>query len=512
MKILVTAKYVSGAATEGGSSRFMKCVIDTLEAMGHDVIATPAPKQYINEEFDYIICSHLLNEIKDNPSKKIYISHGIIGHERFYHGADRYISVSQEVYDAQLKRGFPSEVIPQPISIPDHSCPGKELKKILIIRRESVDEDPFTFLKGKYDVRYSDLNIPIEQQIKWADLSITLGRGALESMAHGRPVLVADNRPYIGNYGDGYVSPENIHEIAKCNFSGRRFKHEVTQDWIENELAKYNQDHSIYLHNYVKEKHKAEKIINQYINFESKLNMAFGALVNDPYRLDMVLRQSEIDGEIVFMREPESATTGLNQLLDLIDEKDYQVAALVHQDMFFRTGWAQIVKAKLEELPKDWIIAGIIGKDMKGRICGRLHDMRMPLIFNSDHSFPVRASCLDECCIFINLKSRFRFDTRLTGFDLYGTLAILQAEEMGGSCWIIDAFAEHFCMRPFPWRPEKDFFERVEWIKKEFPNAKIIDSTAFGRDGKIFNPGGIKPENKEEVIEKWPQSVVETHV
>ena len=218
-----------------------------------------------------------------------------------------------------------------------------------------------------------------------------------------------------------------------------------------------------------------------------EITIGFGALVNDPYRLDMVLRQSEIDGNIYFIKDPHSATSGLNKLLDLIQKPGFDVAALVHQDMFFRNGWIDIVKSQLEQLPGNWIVAGIIGKDKNGMMCGRLHDMRMPLLFDSDHTFPVQASCFDECVIFVNLKSGFRFDERLDGFDLYGTLAVLQAEEMGGFAWIIDAFAEHYCMRKFPWKPEDDFLKRVKWLMQRFPNADRIDSTAFGLYG-VINP------------------------
>jgi len=489
LKILVTAKYISGASKEGGSGRFMRCVIDTLTTLGHDVTTTNSPRQCINEKFDLIICSHLLKEIKDNPARKICISHGLIPDEYFSPGADRYISVSDEVMEAQLDRKYPSEIIGQPIVIPNHSYPNKELKNILVIRREAVGFDPFAFLGEKYNLRYSDLNIPIQEQIKWADLCITLGRGALEAMSYGRPVLVADNRPYIGNYGDGYVSPGNIKAIARCNFSGRQFKNTVTKEWVEGELAKYNRDHSAYLYNYVKDNHEASKIVKQYIRPEPKIKMGFGVLANDPIRLEMVLRQSEIDGKMYFVKDPASATLGLNKLLDIMQNAGADIGVLTHQDMFYRRGWAETVKAQIERLPDGWVVAGIIGKDMKGDICGRLQDHRMPLIFSSSHTFPVEASCFDECCILVNLKSQFRFNTRLDGFDLYGTLAVLQAQEMGGSAWIIDAFADHHCTRPFPWHPGEDFYDRLNWIKQQFPNAKRIDSTVFSSYGNIFNPG-----------------------
>jgi len=228
----------------------------------------------------------------------------------------------------------------------------------------------------------------------------------------------------------------------------------------------------------------------------NEITMGFGALVNDPMRLDMVLKQSQIKGDVHFIKLPSSATSGLNKLLNIMQEAGHDVAALVHQDMYFRHGWVETVKAQLKLLPDDWIVAGIIGKDMKGEICGRLHDMRMPLLFNTPHTFPVEASCFDECCIFVNLKSQFRFDTRLDGFDLYGTLAVLQAEEMGGSAWIINAFAEHYCLRPFPWKAGKDFYERADWLKQRFPNAQRIDSTVVGVYDGITNLGETKTPQK----------------
>ena len=82
--------------------------------------------------------------------------------------------------------------------------------------------------------------------------------------------------------------------------------------------------------------------------------------------------------------------------------------------------------------------------------------------------------------IFVNLKKGFRFDENLSGFDLYGTMCVLQAQEMGGTAWIIDAFCEHYCMRPFTWYPDKEFEESFKWLHQRFPDAKRIDSTVLG--------------------------------
>jgi hypothetical protein len=265
MKILVAALYVSGNPGEGGSSRLMRCVIDTLEAMGHEVVASTTPGTKRGERYDLIICSHLLDAAKGNPARKVCIAHGVVREEWFQPGADRYISISKEIHESNLTRGFESEVIGQPIRINGRKSPGRELRKILVIRRYKADPDPFAFLSGKYELRYSTYTSPIEAQIDWADLCITLGRGALESMARGKPVLVADNRKYIGKVGDGYVTRGSIGEIAECNFSGRKYRHPITDEWVEGELGKYDPEDSFWLHEYVVDNHEAGMIVQRYL-------------------------------------------------------------------------------------------------------------------------------------------------------------------------------------------------------------------------------------------------------
>ena len=117
MKILITAKYVSGSASEGGSSRFLHLVGKTLNAMGHEVTMSPYPKDHISHYYDLIICSHHIEAICKNPAHKVFIAHGWIPDEYMNPGADRYVSVSEEVQKFNRERGFESDIIPQPIEI-----------------------------------------------------------------------------------------------------------------------------------------------------------------------------------------------------------------------------------------------------------------------------------------------------------------------------------------------------------------------------------------------------------
>jgi hypothetical protein len=210
--------------------------------------------------------------------------------------------------------------------------------------------------------------------------------------------------------------------------------------------------------------------------------VAFGVLVNDLMRLDMVFRQSEMDKNIQahMIKLPETACKGLNKLLEIMEAEGDDIAVLAHQDMYFRNGWVEQMLSQVERLPESWTVAGIIGKDWDGEICGRMHDMRIPLHFASEHSFPHPAACFDECCIIVNLKKGFRFDEEMPGFDLYGTQCVLKAIEEGGTAWVIDAFAEHYCMRSFEWYPGKDFEDCFKWLYKRFPNARKIDTTVLG--------------------------------
>jgi hypothetical protein len=219
---------------------------------------------------------------------------------------------------------------------------------------------------------------------------------------------------------------------------------------------------------------------------EKTMRVSFGVMVNDPPRLNMVLRQSSLPGELNYVANPESATKGLNQLLDIMKESD--IAVLTHQDMYYRQGWLEKMKEQIKQLPDSWVVAGILGKDVQGQICGHMHDMRRVQHFNTYYTSPQEACCLDECCLIVNMKKNFRFDECLDGFDLYGSLCVHQAWEMGGTAWIIDAFAEHYIMRPFSWFPDKDFERRYKILIRKYGDG--VDSTVFRAKPDVRTSGG----------------------
>lgn len=218
--------------------------------------------------------------------------------------------------------------------------------------------------------------------------------------------------------------------------------------------------------------------------WENREKVFFGCMVNDPLRLSQVLQRSQFDNEqLNYVQSPESATKGLNILIDKAYGESADWAILVHQDMHFRSGWLDQVRSQLKLLPDNWITAGVIGKDHNGLICGKFHDMRIPDYFDTSdiHTFPQEVCCFDEAVIIINLKSKFRFDETMDGFDLYGTLAVLQSWEIGGKAYVIDALCEHYCMRPFSWVPDERFISNYKWLFDKFNDKwRILDSTALG--------------------------------
>ena len=200
----------------------------------------------------------------------------------------------------------------------------------------------------------------------------------------------------------------------------------------------------------------------------------FGCMVNDVYRFNTVLRKSAIPCELHYVINPESATKGLNTLLNRVEKDDIMV--LVHQDMYFRPGWYDLFQRRLEELPDDWGVAGLIGKDENGELCGKIIDRRIVSPIVSDQTFPHTVTCLDECVLIGH--GDFWVNEGLDGLDLYGTLAVLQAREKGYNAYVIDAPAEHFCTRSLHWRPDAEYERRYQWLLRNYP-GQIVDSTIF---------------------------------
>jgi len=107
---------------------------------------------------------------------------------------------------------------------------GKKLKRILSLAHDDALND---YLRGffmTYGIDVYTLNKrrnpvwDVENHINNADMVVSLGRGACEAMACGRPVLVIDRRPGRELKGDGIILPDNIEKLISCNCRGQAFK------------------------------------------------------------------------------------------------------------------------------------------------------------------------------------------------------------------------------------------------------------------------------------------------
>ena len=85
---------------------------------------------------------------------------------------------------------------------------------------------------------------------------------------------VSSPKPARHYYRFVIASIDNIIEISKCNFSGRRYKIPITREWVEGEIAKYDHEDGVRLHGYVMEHHEASKVVNEVLNIVVKAAIA----------------------------------------------------------------------------------------------------------------------------------------------------------------------------------------------------------------------------------------------
>lgn len=230
-----------------------------------------------------------------------------------------------------------------------------------------------------------------------------------------------------------------------------------------------------------------DKVVHTHCIYEAikqiakELKIMLGCIYNDRRKFETILKRSFLESVVIFAKHnPESATKGLSAALDNIEKEDGDIAILAHQDIFFPPRWQKRFTEEISKLPDSWIVAGVWGIDKDGKYCGAICDRRTPGTNTTEHEFPVEAVALDECCLIVNMKSGFRFDEGLEGFDLYGTYAVLRAQEMG-TAWIINCPPEHYAQRSFDWKPDDGFMKMWKWLKGRFPNQKIY-STVYMED------------------------------
>jgi glycosyltransferase involved in cell wall biosynthesis len=187
-------------------------------------------------------------------------------------GIARYLCVSEEVQQqARLQGTFgaPTEVVRNFLSA-EHwataSAVNPKLENVLVL-----SNDYPTDMRGTVEAACAvaganlrHVGLPdnpqedVRPDVAWADLVITLGRGALEAMAMGRNVVVLGSRG-----GDGFVDADSFLELRERNFSGRTRGTRFTPETLATEMRRYDPKLGSQLRELVLAENGEDRIVTQ---------------------------------------------------------------------------------------------------------------------------------------------------------------------------------------------------------------------------------------------------------
>jgi len=293
MKILVSNNTFSFT---GGSETYAYCVIATLKKHGYDVDAfTTGPVTMVGDEvkklgvkifttklnrgYDVALSSHLSTTQYTHQvaNKSIQTCHGIYPElEQPDPNVTNLVAISQEVQTHIKSKGMESTIIHNGVDC-DRFIPikpiNKKLKKVFSLAHDQGVNQLIANACAKVGVEFEWHNkyinpiFDIEKKIQEADLVVTLGRGAYESMACGRPVFILDNRGYSGQgmVGDGLLTPDTIDKSLENNCSGRALKLRFDEQMVLDEFAKYDDTLGDYFRDYALKNFNMDIQIEKYL-------------------------------------------------------------------------------------------------------------------------------------------------------------------------------------------------------------------------------------------------------
>lgn len=258
MNVLLAGKYVpTGARPIGGVQSWIKTMATGLQRVGYDVDIWgpefPVPqKRYafgvMANYGDTRRAFHLLDFA-------LVLSHGIIAPEK-PEGGDLYAFTSEGVRDYWGEAG---PVLRQPIDL-DFWRPGATSKPTLV--RYSY-RGGMGWVKGvaeRLGMDYVHLRNATHEQardvLQQAACVVATGRAALEAMACGAPVVIADHR---AAYQGPLMDPNTFGAMAR-NYSGRGGIEPTAQN-MEEQIVKAMQHGSMRHH--VEQHHNVDNIVQQ---------------------------------------------------------------------------------------------------------------------------------------------------------------------------------------------------------------------------------------------------------
>lgn len=296
MKILVGN---NGLAEPGGSETYTYAVCKELKSRGFEVhaigklgpgtiskklneIGVPTFFNTINGNYDLILLSHSssIGLAKNTKGFKVQTCHGVYPKlEQPVPGMDAYVSISEEVQEHLLNKGFKSIIIRNGVDC-DRFKPVKKLNNNIknvvslahsdpanVIIKKACDELGLNLIENN---KFKCWRWDMENVINQGDVVISLGRGAYESMACGRNVIIFDKRRYVNlpAIGDGIITKENVNDFLKNNCSGRFSMKEFSYKTLVDELKKYDSKYGDQLRDYALNHLNIKQQVDKYLKLK----------------------------------------------------------------------------------------------------------------------------------------------------------------------------------------------------------------------------------------------------
>jgi hypothetical protein len=210
---------------------------------------------------NFYMVNHTTNYNKIPASERkrmIFTSHSkIYDIEKFPLDNVVKVGISEEIGENVIRQPIDLErFIRRPIN--------RKLTTILYLSHPAYGEGIEFMKKACAGYNLITVNRPthnIEKLIYQADLVISVGRGALEALACGRNVILADHRKGQTKtvVGGGMLTEKNFKSFYSTNFTGRGQLVEFTEDTLRKEFQKYDPDRKIDVSEF-----DANRIVRQY--------------------------------------------------------------------------------------------------------------------------------------------------------------------------------------------------------------------------------------------------------
>jgi len=158
-----------------------------------------------------------------------------------------------------------------------------------------------------------------------------------------------------------------------------------------------------------------------------------------------LLRSDETNraNEVIIEWNAPTASSAYNSGMD---RTTGDLIVFAHQDVFLPLGWASSLSTcvnQLEEIDKDWGVAGVYGVTNSGKGVGYVYSAGLRRFVGESFTDPTQVSTIDEMIIILRRSAGLRFDEQLPGFHLYGTDICLEAEAQGMKNYVLPCFAFH---------------------------------------------------------------------